>query len=247
MKAKEIVELLAKDRVIEKLISHYNTSFKEDLAQNLYISLLEKDDDFLTDLYNSGRINYYLVGAIKKEILSNHSLHCRENRKAGLIKGEVTPIYDERKNYEDIADDENETDISDKVDTFLNTLTPLEKEIAWLIPMLNYDNDKKEQIDTICANYNISYRKYQKLLPKIKKKFQEHFNKGLTAKNYLPKVKKDEVVQLDKEGNLIAIYDNLRVAADKLGFNNDSIRRCCNGDRKTYKGYIFKFKEDFLK
>jgi len=246
MKAKEIVELLAKDRVIEKLISHYNTSFKEDLAQNLYISLLGKDDDFLTDLYNSERINYYLVGAIKKEILSNHSLHCRENRKAGLIKGEVTPIYDERKNYEDIADDENETDISDDVDKFLNTLTPLEKEIAWLIPMLNYDNDKKEQIDTICANYNISYRKYQKLLPKIKKKFQDHFKVSTTKKEFEPRIK-NEVLQIDKNGKIIAVYDNSKDAANKLGLNFNSIRRCCNGDRKTYKGYIFKFKKDFLK
>ena len=81
------------------------------------------------------------------------------------------------------------------------------------------------------------------MLPKIKKKFQEHFKKGLTGKKFQPRIK-DEIVQEDTAGNIIAIYDNLRDAADKLGFSNDSIRRCCNSDRKTYKGYIFKFKKN---
>lgn len=244
MKAKEIVELLAKDRVIEKLLTHYNTSFKEDLAQNLYISLLEKDDDFLTDLYNSGRINYYLIGAIRNEIMSHTSLHCRENRKAGLIKGEVTPIYDEKRNY-DIAD-VKERNISDEVVDFLNTLSPLEKEIVWLFPMLNYSNEKKEEIDIICSNYNITYREYQKLVPKIKKKFQVHFKVSTTKKEFEPRIK-NEVLQIDKNGKIIAVYDNSKDAANKLGLNFNSIRRCCNGDRKTYKGYVFKFKKDFLK
>ena len=172
MKAKEIVEILAKEKVVENLLKHYFTENKEDLSQNLYMYLLGKDDDFLTELYTSGRMNYYLIGAIRNEIMSTKSLHSRENRKAGLIKGDTTPIYDEKRNYIDIADVEY-TNISDEVDEFLNTLTPLEKEIVWLFPMLNYANEKKEEIDIICNNYNISYRQYQKLIPKIKKKFHQ--------------------------------------------------------------------------
>ena len=159
MKAKDIVEILAKNKTVEKLLTHFSTINKADLSQNLYMDLLGKDDDFLTELYTTGRINYYLVGSIRNEIISTKSLHCRENRKAGLIKGEVMPIYDEKRNYIDIADVEY-TNISDEVDEFLNTLTPLEKEIVWLFPMLNYANEKKEEIDIICNNYNISYRQY---------------------------------------------------------------------------------------
>ena len=245
MNAKEIVEILANEKVVEKLLSHYFTENKADLAQNLYMYLLGKDDDFLTELYTSGKINYYLIGAIRNEIMSTKSLHSRENRKAGLIKGETTPIYDEKRNYIDIADEEYES-ISDEVVEFLNTLPEVEKEIAWLFPMLNYDKEKKEEIDIILHNYNLTYNQYQKLLPKIKKKFQEHFKKGLVGKKFQPRIK-DEVVQEDTAGNIIAIYDNLRDAADKLGFSIDSIRRCCNSDRKTYKGFIFKFKKNILK
>lgn len=241
MNAKEIVNELAKNKIVEKLLSHFNTINKADLAQNIYLSLLAKDDAFLTDLYTSGRMNYYIVGAIRNEVMSNTSIHSKENRKAGLIKGEVEDIYDSSKKY-DMANEDYES-ISDEVVEFLNTLPEPEKEIAWLFPMLNYDKEKKEEIDIILHNYGITYNQYKKMLPKIKKKFQEHFKKGLAGKKFQPRIK-DKVVQEDTEGNIIAIYDNLRDAADKLGFSNDSIRRCCNSDRKTYKGFIFKFKKN---
>lgn len=241
MKAKEIVEILAKNKTVEKLLSHFSTINKADLAQNIYMSLLGKDDDFLTELYTTNRLNYYIIGAIRNEVMSTTSIHSKENRKAGLIKGEVEDIYDSSKKY-DIVDEEYES-ISDEVVRFLNSLPEVEKEIAWLFPMLNYDKEKKEEIDIILHNYNLTYNKYQKLLPKIKKKFQEHFKKGLVGKKFQPRIK-DEVVQEDTAGNIIAIYDNLRDAADKLGFSIDSIRRCCNSDRKTYKGFIFKFKKN---
>ena len=241
MNAKEIVNELAKNKTVEKLLIHFNTINKADLAQNIYMSLLLKDDAFLTELYTTNRLNYYLIGAIRNEVMSNTSIHSKENRKAGLIKGEVEDIYDSSKKY-DMADEDYES-ISDEVVKFLNTLTEAEKEIAWLFPMLNYDKEKKEEIDIICHNYAITYNQYKKLLPKIKKKFQEHFKKGLVGKKFQPRIK-DEVAQQDTAGNIIAIYDNLRDAADKLGFSIDSIRLCCNGKIKTYKGYIFKFKKN---
>ena len=241
MEAKEIVNELAKNKTVEKLLIHFNTINKADLAQNIYMSLLLKDDDFLTDLYATNRLNYYLIGAIRNEVMSNTSIHSKENRKAGLVKGEVEDIYDSSKKY-DIVDEEYES-ISDEVVEFLNTLPELEKEIAWLLPMLNFQKEKKEEIDIICHNYGITYNQYKKLLPKIKKKFQEHFKKGLVGKKFELRIK-DEVLQEDTAGNIIAIYDNLRDAADKLGFLIDNIRLCCNGKIKTYKGYIFKFKKN---
>lgn len=241
MNAKEIVNELAKNKTVEKLLIHFNTINKADLAQNIYMSLLLKDDDFLTDLYATNRLNYYLIGAIRNEVMSNTSIHSKENRKAGLIKGEVEDIYDSSKKY-DIVDEDYES-ISDEVVDFLNTLPEVEKEIAWLLPMLNFQKEKKEEIDIICHNYGITYNQYKKLLPKIKKKFQEHFKKGLVGKKFELRIK-DEVLQEDIAGNIIAIYDNLRDAADKLGFLIDNIRLCCNGKIKTYKGYIFKFKKN---
>ena len=45
------------------------------------------------------------------------------------------------------------------------------------------------------------------------------------------------------DGVLICTYDNTN-ALKNAGFNLSSVRRCCNGLRNTYKGYMWKFQED---
>ena len=77
MNAKEIINELAKNKTVEKLLIHFNTINKADLAQNIYMSLLLKDDDFLTDLYATNRLNYYLIGAIRNEVMSDTSIHSK--------------------------------------------------------------------------------------------------------------------------------------------------------------------------
>lgn len=244
MNAKEIVNELAQNKIVEKIARHYKTPYREDLCQYIYYWLLTKtDENMLNELYSNGQIKQYISGIVYRQIFSDHSHHYCQNVKR--IGEPIVRVNKDGETYEEtlIYDDTQPHQLQDEVVKFLNTLTEAEKEIAWLFPMLNYDKEKKEEIDIILHNYNLTYNQYQKLLPKIKKKFQEHFKKGLAGKKFQPRIK-DEVVQQDTAGNIIAIYDNLRDAADKLGFSIDSIRRCCNSDRKTYKGFIFKFKKN---
>ena len=244
MNAKEIVNELAKNKIVEKIARHYKTPYREDLCQYIYYWLLTKtDENMLNELYSNGQIKQYISGIVYRQIFSDHSHHYCQN-----VKRIGEPIIKQNKDgdtYEEtlIYDDTQPHQLQDEVVEFLNTLPEVEKEIAWLFPMLNYEKEKKEEIDIILHNYGITYNQYKKMLPKIKKKFQEHFKKGLVGKKFQPRIK-DEVVQEDIAGNIIAIYNNLRDAADKLGFSIDSIRRCCNSDRKTYKGFIFKFKKN---
>ena len=244
MNAKEIINELAQNKTVEKIVRHYKTPYRDDLCQYAYMWLIEKgDENLLNELYSQKKINQYISGLVYRQIHSKFSYHTQQN-----VKRIGEPIIKQNKDgdtYEEtlIYDDTQPHQLQDEVDEFLNTLTPIEKEIAWLFPMLNFNKEKKEEIDIICHNYGITYNQYKKLLPKIKKKFQEHFKKGLAGKKFEPRIK-DEVVQEDTAGNIIAIYDNLRDAADKLGFSIDSIRLCCNGNIKTYKGYIFKFKKN---
>ena len=244
MNAKEIVNELAKNKIVEKIARHYKTPYREDLCQYIYYWLLTKtDENMLNELYSNGQIKQYISGIVYRQIFSDHSHHYCQN-----VKRIGEPIIKQNKDgdtYEEtlIYDDTQPHQLQDEVVEFLNTLPEVEKEIAWLFPMLNYEKEKKEEIDIICHNYGITYNQYKQMLPKIKKKFQEHFKKGLVGKKFQPRIK-DEVVQEDIAGNIIAIYNNLRDAADKLGFSIDSIRRCCNSDRKTYKGFIFKFKKN---
>lgn len=57
-----------------------------------------------------------------------------------------------------------------------------------------------------------------------------------------PKAKK--IVQYDKQGNLIKIWDYIRQASEELGINEKSISACCRGKYKSAGGYIWKYHEE---
>lgn len=52
------------------------------------------------------------------------------------------------------------------------------------------------------------------------------------------------VIQYDKEGNIIKVWDRLTDAKKEL--NIKQIYKCCNGKIKTCGGYIWKYKEDVV-
>ena len=76
-------------------------------------------------------------------------------------------------------------------------------------------------------------------------------NKKLGAKDTIDKMSK-QVCQYTLDGELIAVYQNARIAADETGFLRRDINMCCNGGYNSkkrgkwvnvtkYKGYIWKF------
>jgi group I intron endonuclease len=54
------------------------------------------------------------------------------------------------------------------------------------------------------------------------------------------------VAQYDKQGNLIKIWDYMKLASEKLNINYGSISRCCCGEYKTAGGFIWKYTDDNL-
>lgn len=55
------------------------------------------------------------------------------------------------------------------------------------------------------------------------------------------------VVQLDRNSNEIVNVFNSAMEADRQGFDNRNISRCCNGKRKTHKGYKWQYMSDYIK
>ena len=54
------------------------------------------------------------------------------------------------------------------------------------------------------------------------------------------------VVQLDIEGNFIAEYKSRREASEQTNIHRCSISNCCNGIIKQVKGYIFKYRNEYI-
>lgn len=89
MTKKQVINQLAKQKTIENILNKFVKchSYKDDLAQDLYISLLEKPDDQILKLYESGQLNYFIVGMIRHNIISKTS-----------------PFYKQYKKFQDLTD-----------------------------------------------------------------------------------------------------------------------------------------------
>jgi hypothetical protein len=75
----EIIDELSKDSTVEKIIYKLLPASKnrfdcpEDLIQDIYVLLLEKDDKLIIDLYNKGELGFYLLKIAKNQLLSANS------------------------------------------------------------------------------------------------------------------------------------------------------------------------------
>lgn len=75
----EIVDELSKNSIVEKIIYKLLPASKnrfdcpDDLVQDIYVLLLEKDDKLIIDLYNKGELGFYLLKIARNQLLSKNS------------------------------------------------------------------------------------------------------------------------------------------------------------------------------
>ena len=75
----EVVDELSRSNTVEKIIFKLLPCSKnpfdcpEDLIQDIYVLLLEKDDKLIIDLYNKGELGYYLLKIARNQLLSVNS------------------------------------------------------------------------------------------------------------------------------------------------------------------------------
>ena len=75
----EVVDIIAKehlvDRIVNKLLSSSRNPFDcpEDLIQDIYLLLLQKDDNLIVNLYNKEEIGFYLLKISRNQLLSKNS------------------------------------------------------------------------------------------------------------------------------------------------------------------------------
>lgn len=239
----EIVEQLAKNKEVEKIVKKFYTENKDDLVQYIYLSLLQMDDNRIINLYEENRLKYYIVGVIKHQVMSKTSYHIKDNAKAGITNIVCEPFYDETKDYV-LDDDTPPHQYEDNVDAALSALSEVERDII-LCHQICLQN-RKPHIDKVLEKHNLTYSQYQHLVPLTKLKFAKMLNikfkyKTLEKKEHKHR-KKKEIEQYDRNMNLIKLWKDGVEAASELGLNTGSIYKVCQGKRKTYNGFIWKYK-----
>ena len=75
----EIIDELSRSNTVEKIIykllpcSKNQFDCPEDLIQDIYLLLLEKDDTLIVNLHNKGELGYYLLKIARNQLLSKNS------------------------------------------------------------------------------------------------------------------------------------------------------------------------------
>ena len=88
-----VVEILAQEQRVERLvrvICKVTSPILADLAQVIYLALLEYDNDKVVELYEKEQINFFLVRIIKNQWMSSTSPFYRIYRKSSRQSNELS-------------------------------------------------------------------------------------------------------------------------------------------------------------
>lgn len=107
MTKNEILEELFNDGTVKKIVYKLLSSSKnrfdapDDLIQDIYLILLQKDDGLVISLYEKKQLGYYLLKIIRNQMISQNSPYYTQyikflSRSDELEKGAHIPIEDNR-------------------------------------------------------------------------------------------------------------------------------------------------------
>lgn len=85
-----IVDKLARNRVVEDMIKNMNINdYPDDLAQEIYLILLEYDKEKIEDIYNKNQINFFISRIITNQAFSKNSPFYLNYKKWDLNKEDL--------------------------------------------------------------------------------------------------------------------------------------------------------------
>ena len=76
MTKNEVVNIIAKEKMVETIVSNIAKSSDDllnDLIQEIYLDLLQKDDDKIVHLYESNQIRYFITRIVINNLHSKNS------------------------------------------------------------------------------------------------------------------------------------------------------------------------------
>lgn len=93
MTNQEIVELIAKEKTVEEIVNRVgrgeNKTDLQDLTQDIYIELLQKNNTQLNNLYQTNQIKFYISRVVVNNIKSKNSryYYIYKKNKQKLVSG----------------------------------------------------------------------------------------------------------------------------------------------------------------
>ena len=75
----EVIDIIAREHLVEKIVykllpcSKNPFDYPEDLIQDIYLILLNSDENLIVSLYNKGELGFYLLKVARNQLLSVNS------------------------------------------------------------------------------------------------------------------------------------------------------------------------------
>lgn len=98
----EIIERMARERMVEELVFKIRVEEeqdKKDLCEDIYVNLLEKDEEKIQHLWKTKAMKYFLVRMIGNMIYSKTSPYYTKYKKFRQLSEEISSDIKDR--YED--------------------------------------------------------------------------------------------------------------------------------------------------
>ena len=92
----DVVDIIAKDHLVDRIVNKLLSSSKnpfdcpEDLVQDLYLILLNSDENLIVALYNKGELGFYLLKIARNQLLSANSPYYTKYIKFKANSDEIT-------------------------------------------------------------------------------------------------------------------------------------------------------------
>ena len=93
----KIIDEISKDKVVEEIAYNIGDRGDEDLKdliQDIYINLLEKEDNLIETLYNTNQLKFYIIRMVVNNIHSKNSPYYTKYKKDKINKVKIEELYD---------------------------------------------------------------------------------------------------------------------------------------------------------
>ena len=92
-----MIDEISKDKIVEEIV--YNIGCRgdedlKDLVQDIYINLLEKEDNLIETLYSTNQLKFYIIRMVVNNIHSKNSPFYTKYKKDKINKVNIEELYD---------------------------------------------------------------------------------------------------------------------------------------------------------
>ena len=93
----KIIDEISKDKLVEEIVYNIGDRGDEDLKdliQDIYINLLEKEDNLIESLYSENQLKYFIIRMVVNNIHSKNSPYYTKYKKDKINKVKIEELYD---------------------------------------------------------------------------------------------------------------------------------------------------------